>query len=59
MLKWGIDQADEESVEIYLDATPAGAPVYAKYGFLTVAELPNTIVEGHVSTCMLRPPVVK
>lgn len=33
MMQWGVDQADAERVECYLDATPEGKPLYEKFGF--------------------------
>lgn len=33
MMQWGVDQADAEGVECYLDATPQGKPLYEKSGF--------------------------
>lgn len=33
MVQWGVDRADEDQVECYLDATPEGKPLYVKFGF--------------------------
>ncbi|KAJ5900014.1 Acyl-CoA N-acyltransferase [Penicillium taxi] len=33
LLRWGLERADEQGVEVYLNATPSGRPVYAKHGF--------------------------
>lgn len=34
LVKWGCELADKEGVSAYVDATKAGAPLYAKYGFV-------------------------
>lgn len=33
MLQWGVDMAEKDGVECYLDATPQGKPLYEKFGF--------------------------
>lgn len=33
LMKWGVERADEEAVECYLDATPEGKHLYEKFGF--------------------------
>lgn len=38
LMRWGIDVADEKGLEILLNATPAGKPVYERYGFKSVEE---------------------
>lgn len=37
-MKWGTKKADEMGVEMWLDATIYGVPVYKKYGFVVVHE---------------------
>lgn len=39
MLRWGTDLGDSEGLACWLDATPAGYPVYARCGFRDVAVL--------------------
>ncbi|KAL9089097.1 MAG: hypothetical protein Q9165_005910 [Trypethelium subeluteriae] len=34
MLKWGIEQASRAGKDVYLEATPAGASLYRKHGFV-------------------------
>lgn len=34
ILKHGTDLADEEQVECYIDASPAGRPLYERHGFV-------------------------
>ncbi|PMD14902.1 acetyltransferas-like protein [Hyaloscypha hepaticicola] len=33
LLRWGIQKADEEGTEAYLEASPDGKPIYEHYGF--------------------------
>jgi hypothetical protein len=49
MLAWGIKQADEMGVEMWLDATKYGIPAYQKHGFIVVNEnrlLPTKVNPG-------------
>jgi ribosomal protein S18 acetylase RimI-like enzyme len=39
LLRWGIKKADEESAEIYLEASPHGKPIYERLGFQEVDRL--------------------
>jgi len=39
LVRWGCDRADEAGVEAYLEASPMGAPMYAKHGFIAVKEV--------------------
>lgn len=36
LMAWGANKADESGVEAYLDATPAGKPLYKNFGFVDV-----------------------
>lgn len=38
MMAWGKHKADEMGVEMWLDATEYGVPVYQKHGFTIVRE---------------------
>lgn len=38
IMKWGIEKAKEMGVEIWLDATVYGVPLYKKHGFAVVNE---------------------
>lgn len=38
MMKWGKRKADEMGVEMWLDATVYGVPLYKKHGFVVVNE---------------------
>lgn len=39
LVRWGCEKADEAGVEAYLEASPIGAPMYARHGFLAVKEV--------------------
>lgn len=34
LIQWGCDVADREGAGAYIDASKAGAPLYAKHGFV-------------------------
>ncbi|KLJ09486.1 hypothetical protein EMPG_15102 [Blastomyces silverae] len=36
LLKWGIEKADAENARVFLEATPAGLPLYERLGWRTV-----------------------
>ena len=38
MLQWGVSKAAEMQVEMWLDATVQGRPLYAKHGFELITE---------------------
>ncbi|KAH6665359.1 acyl-CoA N-acyltransferase [Plectosphaerella plurivora] len=40
LIKWGCDLADKDGVGAYVDASKAGAPLYARFGFVDASE-PN------------------
>jgi hypothetical protein len=42
MMNWGINKAKEMGVEMWLDATIYGMPLYKKHGFMSVVE--NSLV---------------
>lgn len=39
LMGWGVERADEEGVECYLDATPEGKHLYEKFGFKDISTL--------------------
>jgi hypothetical protein len=47
-----LERADEAGLETYLSSSPAGRPLYAKYGFRVVEE--REVVGGYVQGYMLR-----
>ncbi|KAI3399938.1 hypothetical protein diail_5094 [Diaporthe ilicicola] len=60
LVQWGIDRADERGVEIYIESSTAGKPLYEKFGLRTLkvfefnmAQLGYKGIDKH--TCMLRP----
>ncbi|RHZ60847.1 hypothetical protein CDV55_105960 [Aspergillus turcosus] len=52
LLRWGLERADEVGLETYLSSSPAGRPLYEKYGFRVVEE--REVVGGYVQGYMLR-----
>ncbi|KAJ5766135.1 Acyl-CoA N-acyltransferase [Penicillium nucicola] len=53
LLKWGLERADREGVEVYLSSSPEGRPVYEKYGFRFLES--SSPFPGYEQVCMLRP----
>lgn len=37
LMRWGVERADEEGVECYLDATPEGKRLYERFGFTDIS----------------------
>lgn len=33
MMRWGLDQTDQQGTEAYLEASPDSVPIYEKMGF--------------------------
>jgi predicted N-acetyltransferase YhbS len=59
LVQWGCEQADEEGVPAYTEATAAGRPLYAKLGFELLEELTTDVMhEGSLVkySIMLRKP---
>lgn len=54
MLRWGLAKADEDGLECYLSASPAGAPIYRKYGFKDVELITFTRIT-QADVAMIRP----
>ncbi|KAI0846443.1 hypothetical protein F5Y00DRAFT_244106 [Daldinia vernicosa] len=53
LVKWGTDLADQLGVECYLDASPAGKPLYEAHGYVE-QDVP-AIIDNQSSASMLRP----
>lgn len=66
-LKWGLDQADEAGVPAFLEASPYGQPLYARWGFepmyrISIPEEEMRHFKGqeeHIPMIMYRPAKVK
>jgi hypothetical protein len=39
LVRWGCEKADEAGVQAYLEASPIGAPLYARHGFVGLEEM--------------------
>ncbi|KAH7410192.1 hypothetical protein DE146DRAFT_341601 [Phaeosphaeria sp. MPI-PUGE-AT-0046c] len=39
LVRWGCEKADEAGVQAYLEASPMGAPMYARHGFVEVGKI--------------------
>jgi hypothetical protein len=39
LVRWGCEKADEAGVQAYLEASPMGAPMYARHGFVALPEI--------------------
>ncbi|KAL5088900.1 hypothetical protein Trisim1_006045 [Trichoderma cf. simile WF8] len=51
MLKYGVNKADEDKVECFLDASPAGQPIYERYGFRVAQR--DTFLDGTYIQCAM------
>ncbi|KAK4555720.1 hypothetical protein LTR86_007473 [Recurvomyces mirabilis] len=55
MLQWGFDKSEQEKLPVYLEASPAGDPVYIHCGFKPIGQF--EIMEGsEIVRCMIRRP---
>jgi len=46
LMKWGTSEADNVDARCYVESSPAGLPVYKKYGF---QEIPGEVIEHKLS----------
>ena len=54
LLSWGIERADAEGLEAYLDASPSAKPLYEKFGWVTKAT--HAFLGGtYIESFMVRP----
>lgn len=66
LLRVALDQADAEERDAYIEASPAGYPVYVKAGFVEVDRVTFGLKEHggepgeeETSVCMVRKPVLR
>lgn len=52
-MEWGVKMVDEGSHEAYLEASPAGKPLFEKYGF-HVEEVAEYLEGRYVECSMIR-----
>jgi hypothetical protein len=58
LLSWGVDRADRDGLEAYLEASPRGSGVYKKFGWEARDQI--TVLDGnYTELLMLRSPEVK
>lgn len=55
LIRWGLDRADRDGLEAYVEASLAGAPVYEHFGWRTSGRV-VTLEGQYTEVCMLRPP---
>jgi GNAT superfamily N-acetyltransferase len=48
LMEWGVEQADRDRLECFVDASDKGRPVYEKYGFFPEEPF---VVPGAGFTC--------
>lgn len=48
LMRWGLECADRDGKEAYLDSSPEGMPMYQKFGFVEKAVLDTTIKSERV-----------
>lgn len=54
LIRWGLEKADAEDLETYLEGSPDGVPIYERFGFREVGRL--SVLDGKfVEVFMLRP----
>lgn len=67
LLRWGIQRADEEGTETYLEASPDGKPIYEHFGFREVERLvveldgkgEGALAEKEFVECFMVRPVIE
>ena len=63
LLRWGIERADKERTETYLEASPDGKPIYEHFGFAEVDRLvvklkEDVLGENEFIECFMVRPVM-
>ena len=54
MIRWALDQADEQGVEAYLEASPDAIPLYERLGFREAGRKDTFIDNERVSKTLYR-----
>lgn len=57
MLQYGVDEADRENIECYVDSSPQAWRLYEKFGWIQNGRRPLPTVDGfeYVERFMIRP----
>ena len=54
LIRWGLEQADRDGLEAYIEASPVGAPIYEHFGWVDIDTL--VVLDGeYTELCMRRP----
>ena len=61
LLRHGLEQADNDGAKTYIEASPAGLPLYLKHGWEPVDEIiidmrPHGDDKVHTEVCLIREP---
>lgn len=54
MMRWGLEQADEQKFEAYLEASPEAVPLYEKFGFREAGRTDTRIDNDRVKATWYR-----
>lgn len=55
LMRYGLDMADNDRLEVYVDSTMEGYPMYLRYGFVLKAEEPMPGGFGFIQRHLVRP----
>ena len=58
LIRWGLEQADQMGLEAYVEASPAGLPVYRRFGW-EERKSAKLINGTYTEVFMVRPAVCK
>lgn len=53
LLKWGLEKADRDRLEVYISASPQGRPLYERYGCVLFDN--EEVYPGMMQGYLLRP----
>lgn len=55
LIRWGLDRADRDGLEAYVEASLVGAPIYEQFGWVTSGQV-VTLEGQYTELCMRRSP---
>ncbi|MCJ1481956.1 hypothetical protein MMC06_002117 [Schaereria dolodes] len=56
LIRWGLEQADRDGVEAYIEASPVGAPIYERFGWKAEAQV-RALNGKYTELLMVRPAI--